>query len=156
MSVTDWRQSIRLVSLEERTLVLALGVVFERITRLTQEDRDDLFELFKEFGNSPDPEDRQGLCDSIMEILEQAPPTLIQMPLQEYARQSDRWTNWIGTRLRESREKQGLTQLQVSERSGLTQSHISRIESGKHSPSRVTLEKLAQALDRPLSCFDFN
>jgi transcriptional regulator with XRE-family HTH domain len=44
-----------------------------------------------------------------------------------------------------------MTQVELAQRSSLPQSHISRLEAGKHSPTQTTLEKLAQALDANLS-----
>lgn len=53
----------------------------------------------------------------------------------------------LGTKLRESREKLGLTQEQVAERSGVHATEVSRIEGGKRDPKVSTLERLAEALE---------
>jgi transcriptional regulator with XRE-family HTH domain len=47
-----------------------------------------------------------------------------------------------------ARTEAGLTQAQIAERIGTTQSAVARLESGKgkHSPSLATLRKYAQAL----------
>ena len=47
-----------------------------------------------------------------------------------------------------ARSEQGLTQAQVAEKIGTTQSAVARMESGrgKHSPSLATLSKYAEAL----------
>ncbi len=47
-----------------------------------------------------------------------------------------------------ARTKQGLTQVQVAEKIGTTQSAVARMESGKgkHSPSLATLAKYAEAI----------
>jgi transcriptional regulator with XRE-family HTH domain len=47
-----------------------------------------------------------------------------------------------------ARSEQGLTQAEVAERIGTTQSAVARMESGrgKHSPSLATLSKYAEAL----------
>lgn len=47
-----------------------------------------------------------------------------------------------------ARAEQGLTQAQVAEKIGTTQSAVARLESGrgKHSPSLATLSKYAEAL----------
>jgi hypothetical protein len=42
----------------------------------------------------------------------------------------------------------------VDEKSGLPQSHISRLERARHRPSRATVEKIARALGRLVSDFD--
>jgi DNA-binding XRE family transcriptional regulator len=159
MSVTDWRQSIRSISLEGQVVALAVPVILDRISQLNQADRDDLFALVKELGGDIDVEDREGICKSIIEILDRRPGTIQQADLSSTSGQSTKWvkwTEWVGKRVREAREACELTQAGLSELTGLPQSHISRIESGKHSPSKITLEKLAKALNRPVSDFDFN
>lgn len=57
----------------------------------------------------------------------------------------------MGERLAGRREELGLTQGQVSERSGVRQSDISRIECGKANPPQATLEKIAAALEARLT-----
>ncbi|MEI8371565.1 MAG: helix-turn-helix transcriptional regulator [Planctomycetota bacterium] len=46
------------------------------------------------------------------------------------------------------RRSLGLSQLQLAELAGLRQETLSRIESGKHSPTVRTVEKIDQALNR--------
>jgi transcriptional regulator with XRE-family HTH domain len=52
--------------------------------------------------------------------------------------------------LKEAREKRGWTQRDLASRLGLTQSHISGIESGKIVPRYDTLLELVRVLDRDL------
>jgi len=51
-----------------------------------------------------------------------------------------------GIRIKEIREQVGMTQAELSEKSGLSQEHISRIENGKFTPNVKTADKLAEAL----------
>lgn len=53
----------------------------------------------------------------------------------------------LGVNLREARERLGLTQEQVSDRSGVQAGEVSRIERGKRDPKVSTLEKLAAAVE---------
>lgn len=53
----------------------------------------------------------------------------------------------LGDNLREARERLGLTQEQVSDRSGVQAGEVSRIERGKRDPKVSTLEKLAAAVE---------
>lgn len=53
----------------------------------------------------------------------------------------------FGARLREVRQERGLTQVQVGERTGIAQNHISEIERGIRVPSVVTMLRLAAALE---------
>lgn len=57
----------------------------------------------------------------------------------------------LGERLRTLREKKGVTQLALAERSGVRQSHISSIETGTMLPNLVTLFRIAAALPCKLS-----
>jgi len=53
----------------------------------------------------------------------------------------------LGKNLRAARKELGLTQEQVSERSGVQAGEISRIETGKRDPKVSTLERLAKAVE---------
>ena len=51
--------------------------------------------------------------------------------------------------LRHAREAKGLTQADLAQRAGLTQVHVSNVETGKTMPSKKTQEKIARALNDP-------
>jgi len=53
----------------------------------------------------------------------------------------------FGERMRELRQKRGLTQVEVSERSGLPQARISEMERGARVPNLLTMIRIAVALD---------
>jgi DNA-binding XRE family transcriptional regulator len=74
---------------------------------------------------------------------------------EEYARIRElRKTNPIAAHLRERRFELGLTQREVAEAAGTSHSAISRLESGTHTPSLATLQKIAAVLDEELLvCF---
>src|SRR6516225_1007488 len=59
-------------------------------------------------------------------------------------------TNHAGDLLRRWRDIRGKTQLELSFDAGVSQKHISFVESGRSIPSRQMLLDLAQALDVPL------
>jgi len=50
----------------------------------------------------------------------------------------------------EARKSSGLTQKQISERAGIAQGDISKIENGNGNPSLRTLKRLASAMDMKL------
>jgi DNA-binding XRE family transcriptional regulator len=74
----------------------------------------------------------------------------------EYARIEElRESNPIAAHLRERRYELGLTQQEVAEAAGTSHTAISRLESGTHTPSLATLQKLAAVLDEELAiCFE--
>jgi len=52
----------------------------------------------------------------------------------------------LGKNLRHARERLGLTQEEVAERSGVHATEVSRIEGGKRDPRVSTVTRLAKAL----------
>ena len=60
----------------------------------------------------------------------------------------------IAERLKRLRAAASLTQEQLAKKSGLPQSHISRLEAAQHSPSFKTVTKLAEALDVSIDDLD--
>jgi transcriptional regulator with XRE-family HTH domain len=59
----------------------------------------------------------------------------------------------IGARLKGLRKRAGLTQEQLAELVDLDARHVSRLEVGRHFPSLDSLERIATALNVPLSEF---
>jgi transcriptional regulator with XRE-family HTH domain len=59
----------------------------------------------------------------------------------------------IGTRVMQIRNQKGLTQRELSQRSGIAGSYLSRIENRHLEPRPKTLRRLAEALDVPLGEF---
>ena len=59
----------------------------------------------------------------------------------------------LGARIKEVRKSRNLTQEQLAELVDIEQKHVSRIEVGKNYPTIDRLEKMAEALDVPLSSF---
>jgi transcriptional regulator with XRE-family HTH domain len=53
----------------------------------------------------------------------------------------------FGERMRELRQKRGLTQVDVSERSGLPQARVSELERGARVPNLLTMIRIAVALE---------
>ena len=53
----------------------------------------------------------------------------------------------IGARIKELRERKGITQMQLAEKTGYSQSNIGRIENGKYSVGLDILAVIAKALD---------
>ncbi len=139
------------LSFEETASLAALGIIRERLKPLSTEDQDDLAELLREFVTAGDDEARDRAAYAIAEILGQSGGSVTRMNLD--AGQSEKSVGNIGVRIRELRKAAGLTQEQLAAKSGLTQSHLCRLENGDHSPSGVTLERIANGLGLPLSRF---
>ncbi len=59
----------------------------------------------------------------------------------------------IGVTIREFRLQRGMSQGDIEKRTGLLRCYLSRVENGHTVPSLETLQKIALALDLPLSQF---
>ncbi len=133
-----------------KTMVLAFSIVFERIGTLPKVDRDDLFDLVIALREASDPVERKEIEDAMEEILIGPVPVLSQpLPLPEVVPETSglkKWLDHVGGRIKECRESLNLTQADLAQKAGLTQSHISRLENAAHSATYKTLEKIAQAL----------
>lgn len=142
-------------SLNKAAVTMAIAIVVERVSRLPANDRQDLYDLVKGLAHAKDPEEVEAICVAMKEILEQAPSGV--RAFEGAGRRNDklqRWVDHAARKVEELRKAAGLTQVELAEKSGLPQSHISRIESAKLSPSRATLEKIAKALNLAISDMD--
>jgi transcriptional regulator with XRE-family HTH domain len=57
----------------------------------------------------------------------------------------------FGNRIRELRKARGLSQEELSHRAGLDYRYIGGVERGERNPSLISITRLANALDVPLS-----
>lgn len=57
----------------------------------------------------------------------------------------------FGKRLRQLRKKKGFNQLEFSEKCGIENSHLSRLETGKREPGLYMLDLLAKGLGISIS-----
>jgi ribosome-binding protein aMBF1 (putative translation factor) len=135
-------------------IALAVAVLVDRVRGLSKEDKDDLFELTEAMANARTDEEYDAAARGMREILKQQESGMQAMPSVEPSEELRTRIDRVGSRIRLLRERAGLTQEQLAEKSGLLQSHISRLERGHHSPSFVTLERIASALAIEVSEFD--
>lgn len=130
-----------------KSVILALSVLIDRIGSLPKPDRDDLFELLQAWRTASDPEEQRSIRLAMEEVLAQTPITVKALPLiddKPLSRGLKLWSDHVGRKIKELREKAGLNQARLAEMAGLTQSHISRLENGEHSPTNLTLGKIAK------------
>jgi DNA-binding XRE family transcriptional regulator len=142
------------VNMSEAALTMAIAVIAERIRGLPKADRDDLFELSKILFAAETQEEVDSAQRGFREILEQSSGRVQQFCAPDEPNGIDGWITFISRKVKEARENAKLTQTQLEEMTGLPQSHISRLENGVHSPSALTLEKIAKATGLPLTFFD--
>ena len=84
----------------------------------------------------------------VFEVSSEALRMLVSPGLKkEIEKEDQKARKSMGEKLREWRKTNQLSQVELSERSGLAQAAISRIEGGYHHPRLDTLQKYASALD---------
>jgi DNA-binding XRE family transcriptional regulator len=107
----------------------------------------DLMQVANELPNCESTDDVREVFETMREILFPESIGTIKAPDAE-ARPEGLIARsiYIGCRIKEEREKSGITQEDLANAAGLTQSHVSRLETGQHSPAWRTLEKIAEAL----------
>lgn len=138
----------------EPSFALAIAVLRERIRKMSREDQQDLYELLPDVV-AGEGEDRESALIAVREILDQNPAKIQAMDLpDESGDELKNWAEFVGPRIREAREAAGMTQEELANAADLPQPHISRLENGKHSPTSMTLEKIAKALGVSATTFD--
>jgi DNA-binding XRE family transcriptional regulator len=142
------------VDTEEAALTMAIAVLVERIRSLPKEDKEDLFELSQALWQTDDEEEIQSIAYAFQEILSQEKARVQPFPDDEDLGKLQGWLSFVSERIKEARREARLTQEELEQKTGLPQSHISRLENGVHSPSTATLEKIAKATGKPMTHFD--
>lgn len=138
----------------DNAFALAVSVLHDRVRQLPGDDRNDLYELIPDL-LSDDVEEQRSAMKAATEILAQNPIRVLELDLLEGSNSElVKWTKFISKRIRKARKAAGLTQVELADRSGIPQSHISRLENGEHSPSAQTLQRLAKALNVPCEHLD--
>ncbi|MFW6125409.1 MAG: helix-turn-helix domain-containing protein [Pirellulales bacterium] len=135
-------------------LPMAVGVISERISRLPERDRDDLYESVKAMLTARCEEERSAAVEAVVEILDQQTGGIEAHQPQPPSDKLSQWMRCVGRKIKSLRARAGLTQQQLAERAGLPQSHISKLENARHSPSALTMQKIAAALKVDLAELD--
>jgi DNA-binding XRE family transcriptional regulator len=159
MATAEMSPGVQPTRRDNDTVALAITVIMDRIMQLPADDRADLWALVSELHTAVADEDRLAIGRAIREALGGAPGSVQRMDLDTDKKKPQGYKNWVkvvSKRVGDARKKAKLTQDQLAAKSGLPQSHISRIEGAKLSPSNATLEKIAAALNLPIDHFDFS
>jgi len=147
MEVKSKRRN-ELLPAEIRLAAHAIAILIERIASMPKDVKDDLISVLLELRECETPEEVEEINETISEILypESAGP-ILSGPFGRTGQSArlHRRAGFVAQTIREFRTERRWTQGQLASRSGLPQSHISRLERGQHSPSYATLEKLAKA-----------
>lgn len=109
------------------------------------EKLDEVCELMMIYKSDRDPE----IIDAIMEIVfpDSIGPVVLDAQVNEAGAEAlDRYQVSLGRRVAELRAKLGMTQEELAQKAEMRQPHLSRLENGKHTPSDLTIQRIAKAL----------
>lgn len=158
MATAEMSSGVQPTHRDNDTVALAITVLMDRIMQLKSADQADLMALVSELQTAAADEDRLAIGRAIREVISGVPVTIERMDLSSGKKKPEGYKNWVqvvSKRVSDARKKAKLTQDQLAAKTGLPQSHISRIEGAKLSPSNATLEKIAAALNLPVDHFDW-
>jgi DNA-binding transcriptional regulator YiaG len=124
----------------------------ERLSKLPKDQRRDLHKLCELLVAEEDEREQYEIARTLTEIIfpESIKNLLNDESIKEMAearRRLDEYRKRVGHEIRRRRESMKMTQTELAERAGIPQSHVSRLERGKHAPTYVTLERVAKALE---------
>lgn len=141
------------ISRDTRTRQFIQESLQEALEALPRDSASDFCSLAKMLSEEEYPVERDAIVQTMAEILL---PDLTKVSVEEVSistedekkirQKVDHWYASVGGRIKSHRGQAHLTQEQLAKKAGIPQSHISRLESGKHAPSYVTIEKIAKAL----------
>src|SRR5207244_2882883 len=126
-------------TLESKLTAAAMATIVARMVSLDDADQADLFSCIRDLSTIKGREDAEDTMKTILEILEPrlGDTSLVNGEALDQARPRqthESWLVWISQKLKSLREERGLTQHELAEKARLPQSHISRLEGGRHSP----------------------
>ena len=132
------------------------------LKNLPARKRERVFRLFSLLEATESNEDYQEIANAIGEILAKAGNRVpkgktidLDADVPEQAKRSvEEYYKHTGDTIRKRRMALKMTQVELAAKSGLPQSHICRLEVGKHAPTRVTIQRLAKALKTKPSMLD--
>ncbi len=126
--------------------------ITQRLGALSSEVAADLSALVELLRKEDDPDERIEIGRTIWEVIfpDSMKAAMIedeQLLKEAAAREKlEDYRRKVGAEIRKARELAALTQESLAELASLPQSHISRLEAGKHAPTFTTMERIASAL----------
>lgn len=111
--------------------------------------------LLQETSKTDDPEEQRAIRSAMEEILANVPVSVRELPPEKpISGTRKKWAEHVGKTIKELRGKLKMTQVELAEKAGIPQSHVSRLESAAYSPTHMTLQKIAKALGTTVQKLD--
>ena len=130
----------------------------DRLCKLPREELAHVRELVSLLEQAQDNEERSEIARTLLEVL--FPKSIGGIGVfeedegAEGRERVDAYRKKVGLAIRGRREAIGMTQEKLAELAGIPQSHVSRLERGKHAPTHLTIQRVAAALKTKPSQLD--
>ena len=125
--------------------------LLDRLLRLRPTQQKRILQLVELYRNSVDTQESEEIGAALAEILFRNPPSVTASKIED-ERSDDggaaltQHRQYVGRQIKKRRHQLKVSQEELAQKAGLPQSHISRLETGKHAPTYLTIEKVAKAL----------
>ena len=134
----------------------AVKTILERIKTFSADDRKEFVAMLLKVHETDDPEEHESLVRAIEEIWEQKPIVVESFPVddQPMSEGLKKWTAHVGGRIKELREKAGMSINALAKAADLPPEYVGQVEEAQESASNMALSKIANALHVDLGAID--
>ncbi len=159
------RNDLELAQRDAALLRLALKELQSQVRKwlesLPQEVAEDVKELFELASKAESEQEKKEIGETIFELI--WPDSLVVKIEEEFKldhedtavrKRLQEYRERVGREIKKERLKQRLSQANLADKAGILQSHVSRLETGKHVPTHYTIERIAEALGVSPSSLD--
>ena len=134
-------------------------IVLDRIRKMRPSQHERFCRLVDMFRNAETEEEANEIGEVLAEILFGEPKdytasTLTSDSSPDGLEALQKHRNFVGEQIRKCRQKLKMSQEDLAKKAGIPQSHVCRLETGKHAPTYLTIERLADALGVSASQLD--
>ena len=135
----------------ERRLSREQKATLGRFLRLRPTQQKRIFELVELYKIAATDREIEEIEDVASEILFRDPEDSVATRIEEdrapdAEKALEQHRLYVGKQIRKWRRQLEMSQEELAKRAGIRQSHVCRLETGKHSPTYLTIQKVANAL----------
>jgi len=110
-----------------------------------------VLELIDLWQQSSDEHEKLEIQEALDEICFPRPEDAIATPIEEEKSKDNqkallKHRQYVGEQIKRRRQELKMTQEELATKAAIPQSHVCRLETGKHAPTYVTIQKVAKAL----------
>jgi DNA-binding XRE family transcriptional regulator len=126
--------------------------MLDRILGLRPTQQKRIVELVQLYQEAASEQEAIEIGEVVAEILFRDPSACTAAPLEDEQSKDkgkalDEHRAYVGRQIKKHRQRLKMSQEDLAEKAEIPQSHVCRLETGKHAPTYLTIEKLAKAMN---------